>query len=163
MHGDSEYYINNFSTSGVGIHHENEEGKLRFKVLQEYLEKKVDIDHRFVGYNDESFLSDDFYYREKIYEFPYSETSTINLKIDTENSFDEDPIKVYHIVLGDLGYVPIKNKNKVREIIDKHKIVMIQMDVTGGRYKYVDFENHEIRSGETSLGINITIYYEERV
>lgn len=159
----SDFYIDNFSTYIVGLHHYNEDGELRCDVLKDYLESRIDKEHRYLGYNDDYFLSEDFYYREKIFEFAYSETSTLSLVVDEENYFDTDPVKVYHDVMKDLGYVPRMHKEKVKQIIEQKEIVMIQLCIKGGKYKLIDFDEKKVANGESLLGIDVNIYYKEKL
>ena len=153
----SDFHVDTLTTHIVGLHHENIDGIDRCTLLGDYLSEIMESKDKYSGYSDQDMLSDGFYFSGRIYEFSYSEISTVKLVVESENIFDKDPIKVYHEKLKDLGYVPFIDKDRVRGIMDNKEIIYIELEVTGGKYKYI--ENGELKKGECSLGLMLHINY----
>ncbi|NLW52177.1 MAG: hypothetical protein GXY87_02295 [Tissierellia bacterium] len=154
---DSDFHVYNFSTYVVGLHHFNEDGENRYQIISDYLNSCVNPKFKYSGYSDEDMIADGFYFGEKIYEYSYSEISTIKLIVEKDNKFDKNPIKVYHNTVKDLGYIPSIHKDKVNDILENYTIVYLELEITGGKFKNV--ENGVIVKGETSLGLNVNIFY----
>ncbi|MDO4778930.1 MAG: hypothetical protein Q4A42_05200 [Tissierellia bacterium] len=158
---DCKFDLEKLSTNIVGLFHPNENGRIRYEVITDYLEENVDEKDRYSGYTDDMMTAEGYIYFDRVYEFDYAEIGTVYLKCEGENVFDKDPIKVYHNEIGDLGYVPFIDKLKVKEIMDNHCLFLTEIVFEGGNYKELNEITKKIVHVIDNFKIRLNLYYEK--
>lgn len=154
-----EFGLNNFTSYIVGINHINEDGLNRAQIIRDYLAKKVDDKHLYSGYTDDDILSENFYYSDKIFKYHLEEISSVDFKVEKDNPFDDNPIKVYHKCIGDLGYIPSIHKEIVKYMIENQRLVYIELRFEGGEYKTLSNDKKNVEEGSCPIELILSIYY----
>lgn len=155
-----EFGLNAFTSYIVGINHINEEGVNRAQLIRDYLSQRVPKDHLYSGYSDQDILSESFYYSDKIFKYSLEEISTIELKIEEDNPFDDKPVKVYHKHIGGLGYIPAIHKEMVKYMVENQRLVYIELRFEGGEYKTLSNDKTKVEEGVCPLELKLNIYYQ---
>lgn len=77
---------------------------------------------------------------------------------DPNNQFDSNAIKIMSNQYGHLGYVPKTHTSIVNSLFNSSDIVMyVDAVITGGKYKYYDYDEDKVCTDSLYYGLSITI------
>lgn len=96
---------------------------------------------------------------DKIYEIDICGNNELELIPEPKNKFDSNAIKVVHKEIGNVGYVPTVDCEKVKKALENG--YYIAWKLIGGKYKYIesDFEKDKevVKISNNTYGIMITL------
>lgn len=98
------------------------------------------------------------YATEPVQEIAVSGTGEIFLVPEPENKEDPNAIAVHHVGVGKIGYIPRKEVDKIKEILDDGKSY-IEWNIVGGKYKKYDDYKEKVVTENLTYGMRLTFNY----
>lgn len=151
--------INSLTFPVVGLNYEGRRQILK-KIINQYKAEDYFFE-TYEGMSNKEIKENTF--DERIYELNYESLPTCKLVKEDDNKYDPNAIMVIikdiYGVDHHIGYVPREHCLKVREVMDKHEIEIMNT-ITGGKYKIVDYDDYgeeKVRTRSIPFGLNIFI------
>lgn len=141
-----------FNTFIAGVQYENSEGKSIQRIIKAYVQDNYDYNN-FEDYTNKEIKE----YNESIWEFDLEEYDTILFEDEPTNEFDPTAIKVIHEEMGHIGYIPKKDKQKLKNFLAKYPEHTVTLTLKGGRHKFVDIGDYGI--GDEKVVTETNPYY----
>lgn len=98
------------------------------------------------------------YATEPVQEIAVSGAGEIFLVPEPDNKEDPNAIAVHHESVGKLGYIPHKEVDKIKEILEDRKSY-IEWEIVGGKYKVYDESEEKVVIEEFNYGMRLTFNY----
>lgn len=140
----------------AGITKKNDKGQDIQRLIRQYVRNELELtgDAYYGMTNKEIYESGE----DRVFEADISGSYEITFEPEPDNPYDPKAIKVIHSEIGHIGYVPREFTDQVHSVL-KNKEYRIEWKLTGGKYKYVDYEEDRVKTGTLNYGITIDVYY----
>lgn len=152
------------STYVAGTKYKNSDGTNRQKIIKNYVKDNHDSDS--FDKNDYDYVSNKEIEEEsgildiEYYQYELTEYNSIELEREPDNPYDENAIKIIHNKMGQIGYIPRKDTEKVNQILSNKELdVSYKIILLGGRYKYFDTNSYKVRIKSKPFNFNLDITY----
>ena len=148
----------------AGTKYKNSDGSNRQKIIKNYVKDNHDSDsfdkddYEYVSNNEieeESRILDIEYYQYELTEY-----DSIKLEREPDNPYYENAIKIIHNKMGQIGYIPQKDTEKVNQILSNKELeVSYKIILLGGRYKYFDTNSYKVKIKSKPFNFDLHITY----
>lgn len=152
------------STYVAGTKYKNSDGTNRQNIIKNYVKDNHDSDS--FDKNDYDYVSNKEIEEEsglldiEYYQYELTEYNSIELEREPDNPYDENAIKIIHNKMGQIGYIPRKDTEKVNQILSNKELdVSYKIILLGGRYKYFDTNSYKVRIKSKPFNFNLDITY----
>lgn len=152
------------STYVTGTKYKNSDGTNRQKIIKNYVKDNHDSDS--FDKNDYDYVSNKEIEEEsgildiEYYQYELTEYNSIELEREPDNPYDENAIRIIHNKMGQIGYIPRKDTEKVNQILSNKELdVSYKIILLGGRYKYFDTNSYKVRIKSKPFNFNLDITY----
>lgn len=124
----------------------------RQNVIEKIVRDWKEYNDVYEGLKNKDIKEDDI----EVYEVDVYNWGDLQLIPEPENEYDSNAIKIVH-EFGQLGYVPSNETKMVKEIMESD--YKLNWKVVGGKYKYYDDYEDEIKIESLTYGIEIELRY----
>lgn len=148
----------------AGTKYKNSDGSNRQNIIKNYVKDNHDSDS--FDKNDYEYVSNREIEEEsrildiEYYQYELTEYDSIKLEREPDNPYDENAIKIIHDEMGQIGYIPRKDTEKVSQILSNKELeVSYKIILLGGRYKYFDTNSYKVRIKSKPFNFDLHITY----
>lgn len=148
----------------AGTKYKNPDGSNRQNIIKNYVKDNHDSDS--FDKNDYEYVSNREIEEEsrildiEYYQYELTEYDSIKLERESDNPYDENAIKIIHDEMGQIGYIPRKDTEKVSQILSNKELeVSYKIILLGGRYKYFDTNSYKVRIKPKPFNFDLHITY----
>lgn len=152
---NSNWKENYFSFNVAGITKNNDKGIDIPKLIKEYVKHEIEQS----GFEYEGLTNKEIKESlEHVPEVDLDGCEEIYFEFEPSNPYDPNAIKIFHVEMGHIGYVPREYTQNVKKIIQKE--FKLNWRLVGGKEKYYNPGTDQIITETNNYGIIINLYYD---